>query len=228
MKKILGITLSSILIIIFILQIALVNYAKQKYTNPIYHVTPTIKEIKPLSPSTNPSQNISYSGLNFTVPWGDKATIKKFQAIESQQYTNERIILSKIEINNTPSINDNSEVGKFERTNELLFGKEIADSNYEFTKLIMESTPEKMSILSSILEDTRNIYSIEMKISRPRLTLYNFDNGKIKGFQYGSPKIDSEVDLNIYKTDNDAYSILIKGKNINQDDIDYIISSAHF
>ena len=75
---------------------------------------------------------------------------------------------------------------------ECLYGKKLVDSNYTFTKFILDSTTEKMSIFSSILEDVRNTYRLQLKLLRAhsddQLTIYNFDNGAIKGFQEGSPK----------------------------------------
>ena len=200
------------------------------HDNPKMYTIPISKAIKPFNKSTKQTQDISNSGLTITVPWSDPESISYIGDMEncSIQNGDKLIILSGL-FDITKSKKDALDDEIVEKSHKY-FGKDSTNSAYEFQKFILEGTPKQLKLLDYIPNTLSTMYRLELKSGAIKaLTMYNFNNGVIKGFQIGDQaNKDEGVFIVIYRTDNTKYVVAIKGKNITQDNIDFIISSAHF
>ena len=207
----------------FIYGVWLVNSTKAKYSSYTeLSVTPINKEIKSFSGDTRPSQPISHFGLSITVPWADKASIQEKDGIASYKFKGKTLAIV-----DAPS---DTSVANTLDTAKKVFSTSTTESTYSLEKFVLEGTPENLKLLESKKATESNVSRLNLKLIRmdsnaPKI--YNFDNGTIKGFQFGDAE-NGTVFLQIFNKDNKEYDIRIKRNVVTQDDIDFILASVQF
>lgn len=206
-------------------------------TLPFVKRTPV--ELTDLSVSQAPGMKLSYVGYEFEVPWTD---------IDEQKT---RIVGGNIAVivfrsgialtvwNGKPHalIDSLLENGKIDRdTFRKVYGDGALQSDYNFQRLILETTPDKITLLSSKKMAVSQSVLLMVKAiavpGDPSSGIFAIQGKEFKGFQYGSPRI-SPKRLNVELFPEDGHLDLIFGQKkdgptvISQADINRIVQTIH-
>ncbi len=196
-------------------------------------------ELRDLSISQAPGMKLAYFGYEFEVPWNDLDNDKSkiFGGNKAMLVFRSGLVLSVW--NGAPHefMNGLLEQGKIDRdTFRKLYGDESLQSDYNFKRLILESTPDKISPLSS--EKTAVSQGVLIMVKAicipgdPNSGIFAVQGGEFKGFQYGSPH-NPLKQLSVELFPEDGHLDLLFGQKtkglvvISQADINRIIQTIH-
>lgn len=202
------------------------NFSKEK--TPYLYITPVARKIEPPRKNFTETTSISYHHLKFKAPWGNGIE-KKYKYIFGIKFP-QKIFLgitdSPPEL--LPSVLKANPKGMaviYKR-----FGEEYLRSEYLYKKLILSSKPNFFTMLKPLPDTWQGNLLVAKSIILPvpaRTGIFDFEVKNLRGFQFGGPKRENQIMIELFdKNRNDYnYSILINGKNITQDEIDFILSS---
>jgi hypothetical protein len=160
---------------------------------PFVKLTPI--ELTDLSVSQAPGMKLSYFGYEFEVPWTDidrekTKVVGGNKAIICFRTGNVFMLWSA-----PPHefMNGLLEQGKIDRdTFRKVYGDEALQSDYNFMRLILETTPEKITLLSSANTDVSREVLLTVKAicvpGDPNSGIFDIRGREFKGFQYGRPQ----------------------------------------
>lgn len=240
------VTLTLIFIgIYYVSPVALSFYGSSKAI-PITRIVPT--DLRDLSVDSSVGQKLSYLGYEFEVPWADLAESKTL-LFPKDKLEKTRVILTfrsglrLMATKCTPhEMADEFMRGDIKMTPPAFaaaFGPEAVDSDYEFTKRVMEFSPDRMHHWSlgppihaqeQVLLITKSILPAKSAESG----IFNVHNDTYQGFQQGNPEAQSAkkdgIILTLYATD-DTFEVVFAQKesthSISQPEINRIIQSLH-
>lgn len=102
------------------------------------------------------------------------------------------------------------------------------NSNYDFLYYIYSSTPSQLNLQMS-LENAQAKYEatiLKGSMAPSSSQLYSFETDVIKGFQFGDYNVEHYILIQSFTSNGERYDFITDPKyNVNQDDIDTILSS---
>ncbi|MCR4263995.1 MAG: hypothetical protein NUV98_04745 [Candidatus Roizmanbacteria bacterium] len=203
------------------------NYSKSK--TPWLYAEPTMRSIKqPEDLSQYP--HYSYYGIAFRVPWNNEPEVKNYEQSTTLRFSDERVLIIHdpiLSVDIAAAMTSGEEADQVRE----LFGAEHFENDYKLKKLILSSTPDEITFLTSGKEATAKLVLVTLKnallISESK-TVYDFHADNVVGFQYGDPGNDGGVVIDYYDRAYSPYSLIISGKELTQEEVDLIISSISF
>ena len=191
-----------------------------------------------LSVSRAPGAKLSYFGYEFEVPWAD-IDREKTKVVGG----NKAIIAFRsgntISFWSGPAhefMNYLLEQGKIDRqTFGKLYGDEALRSDYDFQRLILETTPNKVTVFSSRRTAVSQGLLLFVKAisvpGDPNSGIFAIQGKEFKGFQYGVPQNPPKRLAVELFPDNDHLEFLFSqkkdGPTISQADINRIVQTIH-
>lgn len=151
-------------------------------------------ELTDLSISQAPGRKLSYLGYEFEVPWDDVDEDKTKQTGKMQVIafrSGNAILFSKMPpkefVNTFLSMTKENATGL-----RAIYGEDALQSDYSFTRLILETTPESVTLLGSRKDSVGSAMLLVIKgIMIPRggeSGIFRIRTSKLQGFQYGNPQ----------------------------------------
>jgi len=204
---------------------------------PFVKLTPI--ELTDLSVSQAPGMKVSYFGYEFEMPWTD---IDK----EKTKIVGGNKVIIVFRSGNALSVwsgpphefmNGLFEMGKIDReTFRKVYGDEALRSDYTFQRLILETTPDKIAILSTKKSAVSQGALLMVKAisvpGDPNSGIFAVQGKEFKGFQYGRPQ-DPPKHLSVELFPEDGHLDLLFGQKkdgptvITQADVNRIVQTIH-
>ena len=204
---------------------------------PFVKLTPT--ELTDLSISQAPGMNLSYFGYEFEVPWTD------IDQDKTKIFGGNKAIIA-FRSGNALSIwsgpphefmNGVFEQGKIDRgTFQKVYGDEALRSDYNFMRLILDTTPERITVLSS--EKTAMSQGALLMVKAicvpgdPNSGIFAVQGKELRGFQYGRPQ-NPPKRLSVELFPENGHVELLFGQKengptvISQADINRVVQTIH-
>lgn len=204
---------------------------------PFVKQTPT--GLADLSISRAPGMKLSYFGYEFEVPWADIDT-EKTKIVGG----NKAIIAFRsgnvLSVWSGPAhefMNGLLEQGKIDRdTFRKIYGDEALQSDYNFMRLILETTPDRITLLSSQKTAASQAVLLMVKAicvpGDPNSGIFAVQGKDLKGFQYGRPQTPpKQLSVELFP-ENGHLDILFGQKKdgptvISQADLNRIVQTIH-
>jgi len=196
-------------------------------------------ELTDLSISQAPGMNLSYFGYEFEIPWTD-IDGEKTKIVGG----NKAIIVFRSE--NVLSVwsgpphefmNGLLDQGKIDRDSfRKVYGDEALQSDYNFQRLILETTPDKITLLSSRKTAVSQGVLLMVKAicvrGDPNSGIFAVQGKEFKGFQYGRPQSPPNRLLVELFPENGHLDLIFGQKKdgptvISQADINRIVQTIH-
>jgi hypothetical protein len=204
---------------------------------PFVKQTPV--ELTDLSISKAPGMKLSYFGYDFEVPWTD-IDQEKTEIIGG----NKAIIAFRsgnvLSVWSGPPhelMNGLLEMGKIDReTFREIYGDEVLRSDYSFMSLVLETTPDKITLFSSRKTALGQMVLLTVKAicvpGDPNSGIFAVQGKEFKGFQYGRPQNPpQQLDVELFPGDGHLDLIFGQKKNgptvILQTDINRVVQTIH-
>jgi hypothetical protein len=204
---------------------------------PFVNRTPV--ELTDLSISQAAGMKLSYFGYEFEVPWTDidKEKTKIVGGNKAIIAFRSGNVLSVWSGPPHEFMNHLLEQGKIDRdTFRKVYGDEALQSDYNFQRLILQATPEKVSLLSSRKTATSQGVLLLVKAicvpGDPNSGIFAVQGKKFRGFQYGRPQSPPKH-LIVELFPDDGHLELFFGQNengrtlISQADINRVVQTIH-
>jgi hypothetical protein len=196
-------------------------------------------ELTDLSISQVPGRKLSYLGYEFEIPWGDVDEDKTKQVGEMQVIafrSGNSMLFSKIPpkefVNTFLSMSKESSNGL-----RAIYGEDVLKSDYSFKRLILETTPDKVTLFTSRKDSVRNAMLLLMKgVMVPNggeSGIYWIRTSQFQGYQYGNPgSRPKSLDVELF-TEDEGLGFIFSPKEkgttsaISQGDINRVIQTVH-
>jgi hypothetical protein len=196
-------------------------------------------QLSDLSISQTPGKGLFYFGYEFEVPWAD-IDEEKTKVVG----TNKAIIVFRS--GNTISfwigspnslVNSLSGDGKIDRNSlRRLLGNEVTQSDYDFKRAILQTTPDQFSLLTpkTVAIQQETLFSMKA-ITMPKGAesgIFLVNTSEFKGFQYGRPQA-SLKNLRVDLFNSDVHVDILFGQKpngsiaISQADVNRVAQSVH-
>jgi hypothetical protein len=97
-----------------------------------------------------------------------------------------------------------------------LYGRENVQSDYEFVRAALNTTPSQLSLFMPWSKEVYAANLLRMKevfLLVPQGGLYSFEFGQLRGFQHGDPVRDKNVEVEAYGTDDRKVKINLSSKS---------------
>ncbi len=196
-------------------------------------------ELADLSISQAPGMNLSYFGYEFEVPWTD-IDREKTKIVGGNKVIivfGSGNVLSVLSGPPHEFMNGLLEQGKIDRdTFRKIYGDEALQSDYNFQRLILETTPHKITLLSSRKTAVSQSLLLMVKAicvpGDPNSGIFAIQGKEFKGFQYGRPQ-NPPKRLSVELFPEDGHLDLLFGQKISgptvisQADINRIVQTIH-
>jgi hypothetical protein len=196
-------------------------------------------ELTDLSISHAPGMNLSYFGYEFEIPWTDIDQ-------EKTKIVGGNKVIIVFRSGNAMSVwsgpphefmNGLLEQMKIDRdTFRKIYGDEALQSDYNFQRLILETTPDKITLFSSRKTAVSQGVLLTVKAlcvpGDPDSGIFAVQGKEFKGFQYGRPQSPPKhLSVELFPEDGHL-DLLIEQKNngptvISQADINRIVQTIH-
>lgn len=240
---IISILICVIILTIFIPKLWLLAYYNIKYLEVKSfksHLQPVMREINQNSGIFDNVQEISLYNLKLQVPWGEIIRKNENDEISTIIFGEEGKYMKGLGIANNPANTQYSkELIKTDEHEKLikLYGSDNLKSEYLFKHYIFQFTPDDINILDRQDVMKSEIAAVLAKSKYLQSTvgdkIYYFDNGNIRGFQYADTEsIFPVLHIEFYDNKDNGYILTItgrnfvpEGKNLTQDEVDFILSS---
>jgi hypothetical protein len=210
------------------------RYVGRKF--PVVKMTPTA--LQDSSMLAGPIQKLTYAGFEFEVPWTVDET--KTRQISP---TSEVIAFTSGNAIWFSRIPRKDFVHTFRKCSGLdegglrqLFGDAV-DSDYALHKLILNSTPEKIGLLSGRREAVAGamllLYKGMMMSGDAETGIFQVQTNAFRGFQYGDPlRRPKTVDVEMFADDGGLAFLFVQRQSgpvpsITQAEINRVVQSAH-
>lgn len=196
-------------------------------------------ELTDLSISQMPGRKLSYFGYEFEVPWNDVDNDKTKQVGEMQVIvfrSGNSILFSKMPpkefVNTFLSMSKENSAGL-----RAIYGEDALQSDYSFRRLILETTPERVTLFSSRKDSIGNAMLLVIKgVMIPRggeSGIYWIHTSNFQGYQYGNPQSrPKSLDVELF-TEDEGLGFIFSQKEkgatsaISQGDINRVIQTVH-
>jgi hypothetical protein len=193
-----------------------------------------------LSISQSQGEKISYFGYQFEVPWddidrektkilGDKIAVVVFHSGNVISFWSQDPygLISRLRAD-----------GKIDRASlEQTFGKEAAQSDYDFTRVMLETTPDSFSILMPKMEAIHHGSFFMMKVAIVPLDadsrIFSISTEQFRGFQFGRPPQVSPKHVRVELFHDDEHVDIGFGQKpggstaVSQADVNLVVQSVH-
>lgn len=213
---------------------------------PITRIVPT--DLKDLSVNSSPGTKLSYLGYEFEVPWSDldesqtvlipKDRPEKSRVIFTFQ-SGLRLMATKCPPHEMADELMRKDFRMTPPAFSAVFGTKAVDSDYEFTKRVLEFSPDKMHhwSLRPAIHAREEVLLLTKSIIPSRAArsgIFNIHNGNYKGYLQGDPNSPSAKEDGIVLTlysPTDTFELLVaQGKSthlVTQPEINRIVQSLH-
>lgn len=192
-----------------------------------------------LSVAQAPGMKLSYFGYEFEIPWTDIDT-EKTQIIGGNKAIiafHSGNVISVWSGQPHEFMNGLLEAGKIDRDSfRKLYGDEALQSDYNFKRLILETTPDKVALLRDRRTDVSQGVLLMVKAicvpGDPNSGIYAVQGQEFKGFQYGRPQSPpKQLSVELFPA-NGHLDLIISQKAqgptvISQADINRIVQTIH-
>lgn len=97
-----------------------------------------------------------------------------------------------------------------------LYGRENVQSDYEFLRAALNTTPSQLSLF---LPWSKEVYAAnllrmkEVALLGPQTGLYSFEFGQLRGFQQGDPVRDKNVEVEAYDAADRKFKLIFSSKS---------------
>lgn len=209
------------------------RYVGRKF--PMVKMTPI--PLHDSSISAGAVQKLTYAGYEFEVPWtvDETRTHRVSPTSEVIALTSGNAILfSRIPPKDfVHTLLKCSHVDQ--RSLRQLFGDAL-DSDYALHKLILDSTPQKIGLLSSRREAAAGsmllLYKGMMVSGDAETGIFQIETNDFRGFQYGDPVCRPKtVDVEVFADDGGLAFLFVQRQSgaaaITQEEINRVVQSAH-
>lgn len=202
--------------------------------------TPVVKRIPTELPDQSitqvPGRKLSYFGYDFEVPWEiDQAKSKRVGKMQLVAFRSGNALLVSRGAPNE-FVNDFLSMGKADPASlKALYGEDILQSDYLLRQRILETTPDKIGVLTPRREAIGDATLLLIKgIMMPREAeagIYRIRTGDFQGFQFGDPRSRPKtLDLEICNEDGGLGFVFIQRDNtsepsITQPEINRVVQS---
>jgi hypothetical protein len=196
-------------------------------------------ELTDLSISQAPGMKLAYFGYEFEVPWTDfdKERTKIVGGNKAIIVFRSGNVLSVWSGPPHEFVNGLLEQGKIDRnTFRKVYGDEVLQSDYNFQRLILETTPDKITLLSSRKTATSQAMLLMVKAicvpADPNSGIFAVQGREFRGFQYGRPQSPPKL-LDVELFPEDGHLDLLFGQKkdgptaISQADINRVVQTIH-
>jgi hypothetical protein len=196
-------------------------------------------ELSDLSVSTAPGMKLSYFGYEFEIPWTDVDTEKTKvaggnKALIVLRSGNELMVWSAApqELMNNLLAQMKLDRDKFQKT----YGDGVLQSNYSLMRLILETTPNRITISGTKETDVSQEMLLVVKAicvpGDPESGIFDVRGTEFKGFQYGRPQSPPKhVNVELFPEDGHLDLFFEQKKNgsvaISQADINRVVQTIH-
>jgi hypothetical protein len=204
---------------------------------------PFVRRTPVVLPDTSVSQesgtNLSYFGYDFEVPWTDldKEKTKIISGNKAIIVFRSGNVLSVWSGQPHEFMDDVLKEANFSRYDfRKLYGDEALESDYNFKRLILESTPDKITLLNSSQSASSQWVLLMLKAicvpGDPNSGIFVVQGREFKGFQYGRPQ-NPPRKLSVELFPENGHLDLIFGQKqngttvISQADINRIVQTIH-
>jgi hypothetical protein len=204
---------------------------------PFVKLTPI--ELTDLSVSQAPGMKLSYFGYEFEIPWTDidKEKTKVIGGNKAIFVFRSGNALSVWSGPPHKFMNGLLEQGKIDReTFRKVYGDEVLRSDYNFMRLILETTPHKITLLSTKKTAVSQGLLLTVKAisvpGDPNSGIFAVQGKEFKGFQYGRPQSPPKH-LSVELFPEDGHLDLLFGQKengptvISQADINRVVQTIH-
>jgi hypothetical protein len=204
---------------------------------PFVKLTPV--ELTDLSISQVPGMKLSYFGYEFEIPWTDvdEEKTKVFGGNKAIIAFRSGNVLSVWSGPPHEFLNYFLEKGKMDReTLRNIYGDEATQSDYSFKRLILDTTPDKITIFSrsktAVSQGLLLMAKVVLATGDPNSGIFEVRANGFKGFQYGRP-MSPPKHLNVELFPQDGHLDLIFEQNRNgptylsQADINRVVQTIH-
>jgi hypothetical protein len=199
----------------------------------------TPSALEDLSVSQAPGTTLSYFGYEFEVPWTDLDK-EKTQVIGGNKAIiafRSGSVLSVWSGQPHEFMNYVLEEMKIDRVDfQKLYGDEALQSDYNFKRLILEMTPDKVTLLSGSRPPMSQSALLMLKAicvpGDPNSGIFAIQGKQFKGFQYGRPQIPPKgLSVELFPA-NGHLDLIFGGKTnglsiISQADVNRIVQTIH-
>ncbi len=231
--------------IYYISPIALSFYGSSKAI-PITRIVPA--DLTDLSVSSSPGAKLSYIGYEFDVPWNDldesktllfpKDKPEKTRVILTFK-SGLRLMATKCAPHEMADTFMHGDIKMTQAAFVAVFGPKAVDSDYEFTKRVMEFSPDRMHHWSlgppiHAREEVLLVTKSMLPAKSAESGIFNVRNSTYQGFQQGNPEAPSTkqdgIVLTLYATDDEIEVVFAQKESthlITQPEINRVIQSLH-
>jgi hypothetical protein len=219
-------------LIVYYPNFSLLYLIKSRYSvakTPWAYIVPIDRNIVRSHSLANSNRPFSFNGLKFRVPWKELRANKKIDTglfLSFHENQNKGIFVNSSQIS-VANIRDQL-IGKNPSDaisiNSLL-GNDIFKSEYDLYNQCLSTSPDQTNIFTPKRELGKIFVLLMLKsiLTRYDVKIYRFETIDLKGFQFGDPEKDNEVEAEFF--DSNAKLYRMKFISANQNEIDYILSS---
>jgi len=246
MKKPLVFGISLFLIISIILVIATLSFGTQITTMVFCKITLAKHPVVYKVPEKIVLENYTFTnttkfscfGYDFEFPWSDVAkesVSQKFARIQFKSGIWVAVLSPEFAANFVEEYRKKD--SKMEKVYSFILDEKTFQSEYDFHKAILNTTPHDLSLFKSPGKDIGIAILLTFKSLLAHLGdsgIYEFDNGNFCAFQFGNPLMSRAVMISVFSGKDTRLDLLIVDKknknkmNVSQKEINFIISSIKF
>lgn len=219
-------------LIIYYPNLSLLYLIKSRYSvtkTPWAYVVPIERTLEKSDIGLNSYQTFSFNDLKFRVPWSKPIVNKKIQAGLFLSFLEDQN--KGIFVNSTPASVTNirerlaGENPADAKTIKTLLGNDIFKSEYDIYNQCLRTSPDQVNIFTPKRElgETFVLLMLKSILTGYDVKIYRFQTMDFKGFQFGDPKTNDEVEVDIFNGKGKMYRM--KFISVDQNEIDYILTS---
>lgn len=206
--------------------IGIYQIAHSETKDPVLYEIPKELQIKKIDSN---NRIIHYDNIEFTSPYHKLVSTKNSSTGIAYVFDDgHKIMINKMKID-TYDVQANLTLKQQKYLHNIL-GDENSKSSFELMKKIYMLTPDDLSYFASLNKITLKKELLAFKRifipCQDSDSLYCFDTNYIKGFQYGDPQNSKIIIIQIF-IENKNCTLSLVGDNINQNDIDSILSTIN-
>ena len=201
---------------------------------PAVNKTPT--ELPDQSIAQGSARKLAYFGYEFEVPWEiDEAKTKQVGQMQLIAFrSGNSLLVSRIPPKEF--VNGFLSTGKVDPTIlKALYGEDVLKSDYSLKQRILETTPDKVGLLTPGKEAAGSAMPLLVKgiMTGGESGIYRIQTEDFRGFQFGDPRSrPRSIDLEIHNEDGGLGFVFIQRQNgseppITQAEINRVIQSLH-
>jgi hypothetical protein len=156
-------------------------------------------------------KKLSYFGLSLSTPWQDTKVLRQNERVVLLEFHNTRSMFffaTNEGYNSTRIVRENDKNGSVEAT----FGVEAMKSNFDLKRAVLNTSPAGLSFSLRRDQMIRQSIFLILKsadVSSRRTGIFEFQMGKVRGFQYGDPATSDAVVLDVFDQHDRLHKIIV-------------------